>query len=118
MREIKCRGWDKQYKNMIGPFSIDFIAHCEWDYKEGEIEWLEYTGLKDKNGVDIYESDVIRVCKNDKGYFEVVFKNAYVGGWLLKHSAEHDFLSLGARGQSDIEVIGNIHENPELLEEV
>ncbi len=76
----------------------------------------QFTGLKDKNGVDIYEGDIIRIYSNDNGYLLVEFKNHYVGGWVLTSHESEGWVSLGARKACDIEVIGNIHENPELLE--
>lgn len=70
----------------------------------------QYTGLKDKNGKEIFEGDIIRVCGNKNGAFVVQFKNQYVGGWILKYKDEND-LSLGARKENDVEIIGNIHES-------
>ena len=72
----------------------------------------QYTGLKDKNGNKIFEGDKIRVCDNKNGYFKVEFKNQYAGGWVLTH--EEGEISLGARKQEDIEIIGNIHDEEEL----
>jgi len=80
-----------------------------YDYTLGQ-----FTGLKDKNGVEIYEGDILKIHENKNGFFEVVFINAYVGGWILKHK-DYDVISLGARKQEHCEVIGNIYENPELL---
>jgi len=70
----------------------------------------QFTGLQDKNGVDIYEGDNIRVCDNKNGLLTVVFVNEYVGGWVLIHESTKNKLSLGARKSNTIEVIGNINE--------
>jgi uncharacterized phage protein (TIGR01671 family) len=70
----------------------------------------QFTGLQDRNGVDIYEGDNIRVCDNKNGLLTVVFVNEYVGGWVLIHESTKNKLSLGARKSNTIEVIGNIHE--------
>lgn len=74
----------------------------------------QFTGLLDKNGKEIYESDIVRICNNKNGYFEVIFVNAYVGGWVLRHK-DYEEVSLGARKIEDVEIIGNIHENKDLL---
>ena len=114
-REIKFRAWqnNKMYfheleKYLDGSGIYNQFVGCD------KAIWMQYTGLKDKNGVEIYEGDIVRVCNNNNGFFEVIFINAYVGGWVLKHKEER-FLSLGARKTTDIEIIGNIHQNPELL---
>lgn len=79
----------------------------------------QFTGLIDKNGVEIYENDLIELCGDKKGALRVEFVNAYVGGWILTYrdkSLEESYtLSLGARQPHEIEVIGNIYENAELL---
>lgn len=87
-----------------------------------------YTGLKDKNGVEVYENDIVRGPSNTAVILEtsaksnrqkiVVFEvrwseHQFWGGWVLK--------PLGKTNRtypafSNSEVIGNIYENPELLE--
>jgi hypothetical protein len=74
---------------------------------------MQFTGLKDKNGKEIFEGDILRLyyleSKTIDGA-EVVF--SHDGGWVLKSGS--DFLNIGTR-QDEVEIIGNIYENPELI---
>lgn len=75
---------------------------------------LQYTGLKDKNGVEIFEGDILNLTEDGK-YLSVVKWNqktcAFCCGWLGGNK-DSDHLY----GAEMAEVIGNIHENPELIE--
>ncbi|MTB77630.1 hypothetical protein GKS24_03175 [Streptococcus uberis] len=86
----------------------------------GEAILMQFTGLKDKNGVEIFEGDiVIAWSQGVKGTFEI--KRRIDGLWLL-YPAWKDgrfwYLSPTEDGRESIEVIGNIYENPELIESV
>ena len=110
---------------MVGVCGIDFSAgqpsvlHSKAD---GEVTkshtmvgsrfiLMQYTGLKDKNGKEIYEGDVGVDGEND-AYYEVVFDE----GAFVSHYDGNitEYLSETA---SQMEIIGNIFENPELLQE-
>ena len=75
---------------------------------------MQYTGLKDKNGKEIYEGDIIRESDGDGGYIYakvVYYKDGFMGkekGFEPEYPIS-DF-------KNETEVIGNIYENPELLE--
>jgi len=112
-REIKFRAWNTVTEKMMLWDDIKKFGNLNKLISLNHVRVQQYTGLKDKNGVDIYEGDKVKVCNNNKGFFEVVFVTAYVGGWVLKHK-DLDIISLGARKETDVEVIGNIHSNPEL----
>ena len=60
MRERKLKIWNKTFKMMSRPVSLFDFGRQQADeyYREEELEFLEYTGLKDKNGVEIYEGAV------------------------------------------------------------
>ena len=115
MREIKFRAWDKETERMFYPNGATIYEIIKASEKCEDECWLlntdhilmQYTGLKDKHGKEIYEGDILSwanndsnplccrdiVVKWDKGGFQIPYDNAEL--W---------------------QVIGNIYENPDLLE--
>jgi uncharacterized phage protein (TIGR01671 family) len=96
-----------------------FTQFEEGDYgiiPEGEGERLplmQYTGLKDKNGVEIYEDDLFKSEIHNPSNFRVEFLE---GAWCATSPHVEDYPTDMNHFGTAIEVIGNIHENPELLE--
>ncbi len=124
MREIKFRAWDerkKEYYRGAIAVSNDGVIRM-LDDNEYEI-WVDtnfiaeqYTGLKDMQGVEIYEGDLVEW---EGEIWEVVW---FVHGYALADENGRCMLSdnfnvIVDGCILDIEVIGNIHENPELLRE-
>ena len=123
-RVIKFRAWDKPANDWLETelkfYGFHLFGECTLLCPPSmvslcNVEIDQFTGMQDKNGIDVYEGDLIELHGNKNGCVQVCFINAYVGGWVLSEALENH-ISLGARAPSDIEVIGNIHENPELLE--
>lgn len=128
MREIKFRVWsesDKEYRiDLLSKLTPPFITE---DYNdEGDrFDIEQYTGLKDKNNKEIYEGDIVAI-KDDDIPFALV--NALsTDKWLVRFNKHRASFALvkSTRNRNfirtfqhikpeDIEVIGNIHENPEL----
>jgi uncharacterized phage protein (TIGR01671 family) len=117
-RAIKFRAWDKKQKKMLYGVSIGtikvwdenapIISH-EFSYSENCV-FEQYTGLKDKNGKEIYEGDILQIDDHVLGDFEVVWQGL---GWKVKRSVGYE--TLAVHKAEDIVVVGNIHENPELI---
>jgi|SRR5690625_3322443 len=167
MREIKFRVWDRKEKKFIETDShtqvvitsngLIFLSHTESvlfseasmeRLNEENVELMQYTGLKDVNGKDIYEGDIVvnsglwnlystnklQYVKRVYGEGEIFVVNLNVTGVELRHrndwnrNIEKDFAPNGYNSepyvdshdvwnlQKTLEFIGNIYENPELLE--
>ena len=102
---------NKDVLYLIAPFTMS-----AFDVEEVIPETVgEYTGLTDKNGTKIFEGDVVKIGSEIikwKCYHKVVFEE---GQWFYLHEEISTKSYMGAWGSSCVEVIGNIHDNPELL---
>lgn len=110
MREIKFRAWHKDGQ-MFYECAINRVGQPA-QFGEDAI-LMQYTGFKDKNSKEIYEGDIVKPTKSS-----IVNKVCWEDGqFVLKWADNHTNIRL-SQALADIhEVIGNIYENPELLEE-
>ena len=118
MREIKFRAWDILNKRILNYGEIMTLPM--WEVLPGTPEQrafnvMQYTGLKDKNGKEIYEGDIVLTRTSLK--FIISYKNgAFIKCWQ-NYNVYLLYDSLIKDGCTEAyEVIGNIYENPELLE--
>ena len=129
MREIKFRAWDKNESRMIYsgteqndyPFAwmihnsgIDIAEHdgTEWNYLK-ELIFMQCTGLHDKNGKEIYEGDIVTGLFN---HTDIIGHIVY-GSDATFFIERKGLYGIGLNNAEDwLEVVGNIYENPELLE--
>lgn len=136
MKNIIFKIYDKELKESHMEY---FETLCEDDYwYDGETEvWsvlydcnhdqerfvaLQYTGLKDKNGKEIFEGDIVKYnefwegdCHYDSGVGQILWDDEETGFYLT--AKDTSFIDLFNLTENlDAEVIGNIYDNPELLE--
>jgi len=117
-RVIKFRAWDKELKTMysweamlaifeLGDLNKNTTSALS---QNAGIVFMQFTGLKDKNGKEIFESDII---KTPRDIFEVIYKDCEFG-----RETTNGIVSLvtvrNYEGE-ELEIIGNIYENPEIL---
>lgn len=151
MREIKFRAWDNNIKVMQYAKNttwFEFAEYCKpcivnsgtTGYERvsnDKIELMQYTGLKDMNGVEIYEGDIVRFAHEDyfnhednsfyedceeNGIGQVYWGGSYpafdIGELHNKNIPAHECdYNIFSDESHYFEVVGNIYENPELLKE-
>lgn len=133
-REIKFRAWDTKKSTMIDIENRDFAWLGENGLEDPRYEIMQYTNLKDKNGVLIYEGDIVQ-CEQMQGFkfpvkgvihFGVEAREWYEPkGTLYDARVYLDTRSFDKNTGSEYcilhvnpEIIGNIYQNPELLTNV
>jgi uncharacterized phage protein (TIGR01671 family) len=118
-REIKYRSWDDPTGTPAG-MCYCIRPDCDAD------AIMQFTGILDKKGKEIYEGDVIkgtRPVKNREGritkevrFISVVEYDSWWGAFRRKGVKQYQGLSAALMYGKELEVIGNIYENPELME--
>ncbi len=140
MRDIKFRAWHEKNKTMVN-FDMFKVLSDQYqqlhlcrliagDHEDGVL--MQFTGLTDKNGVDIYEGDIVRAESNKHYWLSVISVDDGKEGNTNLYAMEfcnnvttcefeevYTYLRQKSTRRNDIntrmEIIGNIHENPELI---
>lgn len=122
MREIKFRAWSRKFGGMIYPnseYSINVHSSTVWkDARDDESAILmQFTGLKDKNGKEIYEGDIVQLRRGSQ--YEVKWNDNEAMWWLVHAKRECDDYGLlythNIWLNEPKEIIGNIYEHGHLL---
>lgn len=123
MRNYKFRAWDRKNKIMLKVTAVDFSnGICFSPLKEGHLDFWNYdtalmqsTELKDKNGNEMYEGDVIKGKEwgNGKSYRHIGVVTYF--GSAYKSIGVKQYRGCCGSVNGSYEVIGNIYENPELV---
>jgi len=112
-REIKFRAWDG-VDYISNPFTLHDLQSKKIQFTKDAVI-LQYIDIKDKNGVEVYEGDIIR-AKMFLGDEEEPYENVSIGKVVFDCGAfQLSADDLNVDYYHDIEVIGNIYENPDLL---
>ena len=128
MKEFKMKAWLKKEKKMVAIIGIDFnyeyIRYTEDDnlfnenYKTVEfknIELLQFTGLKDNGGQELYEADVIKFNDGIDDIYGLISYDDEDGTYRVSYENITEHLS---EREGDFEIVGNIFENPDLHEQL
>ena len=130
MRTIKFRAWDKKARQMARVMSLTQMEQTPltlikygteldekaWAIPSEQLEVMQFTGLLDKNGKEIYEGDIVRhtFISGDQEVGRIVWNEGSARFvWYARDAG--DGYGMQRKDDGDREVLGNIHENPELL---
>jgi uncharacterized phage protein (TIGR01671 family) len=113
MREIKFRAWDESDKEkgpyMLGPYDLTDAIFNNKEIRK--LPLMQFTGLHDKNGKEIYEGDIVKPVK----FNDIINTVEYISHGFYRVKRHNGKPYLNALGSCDVIIIGNIYENPTLI---
>lgn len=123
MREIKFRAWHIKIGEMANVDTIHFNGYVHLSpiskisdeskmFRFDEVELMQYTGLKDKNGKEIYEGDIVKYAVGYNKQARNIAKIEWTPGWGYTGIRVDCYV---LEHMNNVEVIGNIHEHKHLL---
>ena len=123
MREIKFKAWIMPYEMMVEVQRINFDTRTievkigegdlyEFDFEE--IKLIQYTGLKDKNGVEIYEGDIVQCSQKGQKMKGIVTFNKGMWSWQYGKERNDSYLYEVVKRWKGV-IVGNIWEDGELI---
>lgn len=124
MRELQFRAWDKSQKHMAYQGDPDLETLSSFMFHFGGDIVMQVIGIQDKDGYDVYEGDILKDTEFDEegndisGYYPVVYDPKTCQFCIdnsFKKDGSHLVNIVEYFGIDNIEVVGNIYQNPELL---
>ena len=120
MRELKFRVWDKvderiKYADIEwfdDMFAFRFEHRGFEEDDNSDVVIMQFIGLKDKNGIDIYEGDIVRPFGDQGSLAQIIF---FAPSFKLATKLNNGSYNLWNYYKDEIEIIVNIHQNPELI---
>ena len=128
MREIRFRVWDKDLKKFLNPdswmgnFDDMYLEDLQGIFRDDGYVFQWYTGLKDKNGTEVFEGDVVRAIAEEKHsemtiVSDVLCNTDDSGEWQVRMNQLYSHgLPVTWGGWESLEVLGNIYEHSHLLD--
>ena len=124
-REIKFRLWNPERKVITAGLDLNTLltttdGEFVKEFDRCKMVWTQYTGIKDNNGKEIYEGDVVKYKQTERfgayvSEHTIEVKYEGYGFAPMKYHSINEEDGFYSCAISDIEVIGNIYENPELI---